>query len=379
MQYRAMNIIPVRKEIGKPFSLAKVPFEEKIRLGAVSREMWALFDGKRDLLQCVKMVEQEEVYPSPVTNDQIKKMIEELKYLEKYGYVELKKAFVHSKKDVENALKKLGVKKNMYLVVHSTFSSMGTLDGGPEIFSSALMEKIGKKGLLLMPAFTFNLYDGGKSGKPFEYSSSPSTVGVLTESFRKMPDVLRSADPCHSFCAWGEKAAEFVKDHHKVPTVSEYSPLGLLEKEDGYCMVVSSLNAVTFMHVVESSHGAPCLGDRMEEYDGILSDGRKVRLRTWGWRKGECKNCPAHRTEELYEDMRKRKVLKEVMLGNAHICLFKLSDYRKIYEKLLKECSCKKAKIRPRKTAATVKSDWDGKKGKVRSSGAFTEDLPEFT
>ena len=378
-EYRAMDLIPERLQSGCPFCLARVPYAERKPVSMLPN-LWALFDGKRTLLHCIRLSDAERSHICRRTGDtEIRQFIADLKYLETYGYVRLKHAAIVSRADVKKALDLLGVKKGMKLIVHSTFSSIGHMNGGPEEFCRVLMEKIGPDGVLMMPAFTFDIYEGSRQGKLFDFCNSASTTGILTETFRRMPGVKRSADPGHSWCAWGRDAERYVRDHHKVPTVSELSPSGLLKKEDGFCMTIAAENAVTFMHVVESSFGAPCLGIRTEEYDGILSDGRKVKLRTWGWRKGECPECPAHRTGEIYDELRKLCALREARLGNAHVCLFRLSDYRKVYEKMLKQCGCRNQKIRPRKVAATVRSDWDNVHQKLRKSSAFTKDFPEYT
>lgn len=278
-------------------------------------------------------------------------------------------------KEIRAAFRELGIAPGMKLIVHSAFSAVGKVEGGPETFCRQLMKTLGAKGTLLMPAFTFPLYEGKDFGKPFDYLGTPSCCGILTETFRNMPGVLRSADPCHSFSAWGAGAADFVRNHHKVPTVSEFSPLGLLEAADGWCLTVSAASAVTFMHVVESSFGAPCLGVRTEEFPAILPGGRKVKLRTWGWRERTCPDCPADRTAEIFELMRKAEALREVPLGSAMLSFFRLADYRKAYETLLRRIGCRGRKARPRVCAATVRSDWDAKRNRLKKTDAFTGEV----
>lgn len=376
MERRAHAVVPERLRLGAPFGLSHVPYEER-RKTTVSRMLWSLFDGKRDLLTCVRILDGNG--NARTLPQQIGKIIDDLRFLEKYGYVRLLPAATIGGKEIRAAFRRLGIHSGMKLVVHSAFSAIGKVEGGPELFCRTLMESIGKEGTLLMPVFTFPLYAGKDFGQPFDYRNTPSCCGILTETFRTMPGVLRSADPCHSFAAWGAGAADFVRNHHKVPTVSELSPLGLLEAADGWCLTVSAAGAVTFMHVVESSFGAPCLGVRTEEFPAILSDGRRVKLRTWGWRATTCPDCPAHQTLEIFTLMRKAKALREVPLGNAMLCLFRLADYRQAYETLLRKTPCRSRKVRPRVCAFTVKSDWDAKRSKLKESTAFTDDLPEFS
>jgi aminoglycoside 3-N-acetyltransferase len=373
---KARNIIVQRLHPGAPFCLSRVPYQERRTLG-IPRLLWALLDGKRDLLTAIRIFDGE---TGGRTDPRlIGKYIENLHFLERFGYVRLQPAVTVGLPEIKTAFRKLGLRSGMNLVVHSAFSAIGKVEDGPEAVCRLLMDTIGEEGTLLMPTFTFNLYEGKDFGKPFDFRNSPSTCGILTETFRKLPGAVRSCDPCHAFAAWGKHAVEWVRNHHKVPTVSESSPLGLLEAADGWCMTIAAANAVTFMHVVESSFGAPCLGIRTEEFPAILSDGSKVRLRTWGWRSTTCPDCPEHQTGKLFEMLRKRGALKEVMLGNAQLCLFRLADYRIVYETLLRKAKCPTRSARPRVCAVTVKSDWDNRRGKLKKSTAFTGELPDFS
>ena len=371
-EWRSHGIVPERLRIGAPFCLSYVPYPERRRT-AVSRMLWSLFDGKRDLLTCIRILDGNN--NSRTLPRQIAKIIADLRFLEKYGYVRLHPAATVGEKEIQTVFRKLGLRSGMKLVVHSAFSAIGRVEGGPKLFCRMLQRTIGKTGTLLMPVFTFPLYEGEDFGQPFDYRETPSCCGILSETFRKMPGVLRSADPCHSFAAWGAGAADFVRDHHKVPTVSEFSPLGLLEAADGWCLTVSAANAVTFMHVVESSFGVPCLGVRTEEFPAILADGRKVKLRTWGWRATTCPDCPERRTAEIFELMRKAGALREASLGGAQLLFFRLADYRKAYASLLRKIPCRDRKARPRVCSATVRSDWDARRNRLKNTDAFTGEV----
>jgi len=274
-------------------------------------------------------------------------------------------------KTLKASLVKLGVKPGMRLIVHTKFSAFGGVEGGPEGFIRTLMELLTPEGTLLMPTFTFQLYEGKDYGKPFDYCNSPSATGIVSETFRKMPGVYRSADPCHPTAAWGKDAKWFVEERHKVPTVSKDSPIGRLEQKGGHILMVSCEDSVTFMHVVEFTNHVPCLGCRTEEYDGILADGKQVKLRTWGWRKG---TCTALDTPKIFQTMRGCGEMSEADVGNAHLSLFPCSAYRTAYEPLL-AAHCPACPIRPRTVSRTVPTDWDMEKERLLSSDAFTGDL----
>lgn len=70
-------------------------------------------------------------------------------------------------------------------------------------------------------------------------------------------------------------------------------------------------------------------------------------------------DCPANQTVLIFDTLRQHGELREVMLGNACLTLFRLADYRKVYEALLRKVNCKIRKVCPRVCSVTVKSDWD--------------------
>ena len=75
-----------------------------------------------------------------------------------------------SKPQTINTLKadlgKIGVKKGMTLLVHSSMSSTGWISGGAVSFILALEEVLGEKGTLVMPAHSGDLSDPAKWENP---------------------------------------------------------------------------------------------------------------------------------------------------------------------------------------------------------------------
>ena len=65
-----------------------------------------------------------------------------------------------------------------------------------------------------MPA---TMYEWMRDPEPFCLASSPSRMGALTEVFRKMPGVIRSAHPTHSVTAYGPAANTYTRNHHNLP------------------------------------------------------------------------------------------------------------------------------------------------------------------
>ena len=92
MEARADRMVVKRLQRGCiPFSLNRVPADERILWPcATNRPILPLSDGKRSLLETLRMQRYTENIPvKPFTDDALKMYIEFMEYLEKYGYVSI--------------------------------------------------------------------------------------------------------------------------------------------------------------------------------------------------------------------------------------------------------------------------------------------------
>ena len=110
-------------------------------------------------------------------------------------------------------LRELGVAAGDTLFIHSSFKSIGPVEGSAEAIVGALEDAVGSGGLILMPSF--NLVEMEERVKIWNHASTPSTVGWLTEFFRLMPGTVRSDHYSHSVAARGRSAGELVDGHRR--------------------------------------------------------------------------------------------------------------------------------------------------------------------
>jgi aminoglycoside 3-N-acetyltransferase len=105
------------------------------------------------------------------------------------------------------------------LMVHSAYDRLLPMySGTPKQLISELIGFCGEKRTLAMPAF----FLGGRRYNALEYYKSNafdvrgtiSEMGLLTEVFRRTPEVKRSLHPTHSICAIGPLADELTATHH---------------------------------------------------------------------------------------------------------------------------------------------------------------------
>lgn len=140
-------------------------------------------------------------------------------------------------------------------MVHSSFDRFEGFTGKPIDVILALQEAVGAAGTILMPTMPFTglAIDYVAQGEILDVVRTPSRMGLLTELFRRLPDVLRSAHPTHPVAAWGGKAEEITAGHHLAGTpCGAGTPFARLLDHDGKILLLGTgLAAMTFFHAVE--------------------------------------------------------------------------------------------------------------------------------
>lgn len=159
------------------------------------------------------------------------------------------------------ALAQLGIRPGQVLLVHSSLRSLGPVEGGAATVIDALRTVVGPEGTLLLPALSYRTVT--RAEPYYSHRSTPSCVGVLAETFRTLPGVVRSVHPTHSVCGIGARAVELTADHHRDRTpVGPHSPFRRLAEVGGSILMLGcGLRPNTFMHGVEEIAQAPYLLD----------------------------------------------------------------------------------------------------------------------
>jgi aminoglycoside 3-N-acetyltransferase len=169
-----------------------------------------------------------------------------------------------------------------------------------------------------------------------------SAVGKLTETFRRLPGVIRSSHPFSSVCAWGQNAAEMAGGHSDTALMcGQGSPfLKLLEKSAKYMGIGVDIRIIALYHVLEDNWNEFPVrvhyperfmvryvdpSGRLVERELVILDPDISRTRIdqeieGAWIRGWLTNY-----------MRKRGVLKEFILGQAASWIV---DSRTFYEEM---------------------------------------------
>ena len=168
---------------------------------------------------------------------------------------DIKKEKSVNSRELKEGLNKLGLEKGMKVMVHSSLPGIGYVDGGAQTVINVLLEIIGLEGLLIMPCppISGSTVESLKRKDIFNLRTTPCTTGIICETFRKWPGVVRSYHPTHSIAAYGQDASWVVKDHHLDDTpFGLNSPFARLMEIDGYILGVGlDTRWITFYHHFE--------------------------------------------------------------------------------------------------------------------------------
>lgn len=116
-----------------------------------------------------------------------------------------------TKDQIVSAFRELGARPADILLIHSSLKSFGQVEGGPESVIDAAKETVTASGTVVFP--TLVQRDFQNAYRNWDMNRSPSDVGLITETFRLLPDSVRSDQATHSVAAWGSRAAEITAEH----------------------------------------------------------------------------------------------------------------------------------------------------------------------
>lgn len=116
-----------------------------------------------------------------------------------------------TRSQITSCLREIGIENGDLLLVHSSLKSFGRVDGGADTVIDGLLDALSPDGTLVMPTLVQRNFSDAY--KTWNKLTSPSDVGLITETFRKREGVLRSDQATHSVCAYG-KLKEFITSEH---------------------------------------------------------------------------------------------------------------------------------------------------------------------
>lgn len=186
--------------------------------------------------------------------------------------------------EISDSLRDLGISEGDALLVHSSLSSFGHVQGGADTVIMALEESVGESGALLMPSFpSGSEYELVRKDMVFDVCKTPSEMGAITEYFRKMERVKRSLHPTHSLAGWGSKSKQILEGHEKcIVSCGPASPFEKFCCQRGKILLIGVDHRVnTTLHYIENVNGAPTLSSFLFHPIVIDYDDKKITVPTY--------------------------------------------------------------------------------------------------
>jgi len=154
---------------------------------------------------------------------------------------------------------KLGLCPGDIVLVHSSLSSIGYVEGGADTVVDALLEAVDPGGTVVVPTLT-----GSPSLSPwnppvFDPSETPCWTGAIPEALRRRPEAVRSRHPTHSVAAIGPRAREITEGHEDCLTpCGPGSPYYKISRLGGRILLLGvGLDVNTTFHCTEELAGVP--------------------------------------------------------------------------------------------------------------------------
>jgi len=115
-----------------------------------------------------------------------------------------------TKADILAGLRRVGLEPGDVVLVHSSLSAFGRVEGGADTVIDALLEVLGPEGTAVFPTFTWGRYHAITEPVVFDLAREPvkDEMGIIPETFRTRPGVVRSPHICHSVAALGPHAKD---------------------------------------------------------------------------------------------------------------------------------------------------------------------------
>jgi aminoglycoside 3-N-acetyltransferase len=185
-------------------------------------------------------------------------------------------------RDLAATLRTLGVQANDVLWVHAGLQTALKMAGATAAAKVATviegLERAVSDGTLMLPTFTYSY----TRGEQYDVASSPSTVGVLGERFRRLPGVGRTCDPIFSAAVRGPLPGPWpgrlfaIKD---TDCFGEDSVFAYLREADAKLLFIGvGLSCCTFVYHVEQRLAVPYR--YFKEFTGTTRDGDRAARTT---------------------------------------------------------------------------------------------------
>lgn len=161
----------------------------------------------------------------------------------------------------------LGLPRGAVVIVHSSLSALGVVEGGPRTVVEALWHSVGDTGTLVVPTFTPQVSDpypqslafddprveGARQDVPLFHDALSTPMGAVANAVLACAGRKRGAHPQASVAALGAHAERITIDQPLVYALGQGSPFERMHDLNAYILLLGvGHNRNSFLHYAES-------------------------------------------------------------------------------------------------------------------------------
>ncbi|MCD6221133.1 AAC(3) family N-acetyltransferase [bacterium] len=244
------------------------------------------------------------------------------------------------KEQIIRGLERLGLNRGDMVLVHSSLSSIGYVEGGADAVIDALLEVVGKEGTVAVPNLPVIWYreeshvDYLKRQPIFDVRVTPSKVGKISEVLRARREARRSLHPSHSVAAIGKRRDWLIEGHEKcLSPCGRGSPYWKICQTKGKILLLGvGQNTNTTLHTIEEVGGAPVLTAEIFYPLVIDYEGRLITVPMRAHKANQPRDF-----EKMDDICKKRKIMKIGRIGKATVRLIEAGELLEIGIDILKK------------------------------------------
>ena len=235
----------------------------------------------------------------------------------------------------------LGIREGDTLMLHSAFSQEFGFRGTCSELIDTVLDAVGASGNLLMVSLPYRnaALDWLESGKRFDVRRTPSMMGLVSETFRRRPGVVRSLHPTHPVLAYGPQANQFVAAHPMcLYPCGPGSPFEEVALADGKAVFFNvPIDMFTFFHYLEhlvsSTLPFDLYTERIFEAPVVDENGANRIVRTHAFSREAIRR---RRPERLYEALRASGKIAAHRVGASRLLCVRVRDAIDCTQSMLK-------------------------------------------
>lgn len=286
--------------------------------------------------------------------------------------------FFVTKGDILQGLVDLGIKTGDLLMIHSSLSSIGFVEGGSKAVVDCLLDAVGSEGTLVVPTFTYPsvVPDSANQMWIFDPTITNSGVGSITNEVIRRSNSRRSIHIWHSIAAIGP-LTELVVSQGSASAWDFDSPMGWILNNGGSILLLGvPYQNLTAIHVWEVEFEVNYRRDyyierRLRESNGML----KPLLSRVHSPKQSHPGSDFNRFGERFEAEDK---VNKGSVGNAIARLFSGEDAHSLAKKMYQEdkyCFLKQSEIITRLTFGHPVWNGQGEQCVVNPDNIFSKNI----